>query len=197
MPATKTMKRFLCLAFFLLLASISGATDFKKLASTLVAYDDWDAVALPESINFEQAKIASDKGDSYARFVLGMQSYLGLGKEKNYQDAVMNFTISAFAHNEYAMYGLGLCLRDGKGIEKNKKSAAEYFEASSKAGFARAKNALGVMLYKGDGVSKDLQRAISLFNSAIADGIERAKVSLGYAYLEGKGVKKDVIKARE
>jgi len=143
-------------------ASILLYEEFKKIVSTL------------SNDEIEWLKELS-KNNSYAQCNLGYMYHYGLGVEKNYEEAVRLYRLSADQGNALGqnnlgyMYRHGFIYRHGLGVEKDlneedlNEEAVRLYRLSAEQGNLFALNNLGWMYEDGLGVEKDYKEAIRLY----------------------------------
>ena len=90
--------------------------------------------------------------------------------DKNYQEAVRLFRLSADAGNTEAMYQLGDCYYCGIGVGKDKAQAAVWYRKGADAGNAKAMYELGYCYQHGMGVDKDYTQAAKWYQKAVRAG---------------------------
>ncbi len=103
-------------------------------------------------------------------------------EDKNYQEAVRLFRLSADAGNAEAMCWLGNCYRLGMGVGKDKAQAVVWYRKGAEAGNAEAMNNLGYCYLHGRGVDKDKAQAVVWYRKGAEAGNAEAMCRLGACY---------------
>lgn len=80
------------------------------------------------------ARIRAQKGEPAAQALLGRAYYLGVGVQKNYQQARYWLDQAVSRNNADAMYFLGLMYEHGSGVPQNLDRAVELFDRATKLG---------------------------------------------------------------
>jgi TPR repeat protein len=167
-------------------------------------------------------RIAADKGDAVAQFLLGHAYESGFGVAKdmaetsywyglaaearpataNTEPAVKDFAQAWDAYRKLAEQGdrnaelyLGLAYDLGQDVPRNAQEAARWYRKAAAQGSGSAASNLGVIYFNGDGVPKDDVEAASWFRSAANRGCASAQYSLGRLYFMGDGVSRNPTEA--
>lgn len=102
------------------------------------------------------------------------------GINKNIQEALRLYKLSADSGYFKAMINLGCAYRDGDGVDKNNEIAVTYFEKAVSINSREGKCHLAYMLEFGHGINKNIDRSNELYIDAAKDGdkysIERCKI---------------------
>lgn len=69
---------------------------------------------------------------------MGLQYYLGQGVERNYNEAVRHWHISAEEGHKDSQFMLGDMYYHGRGVEKDRRKSYAWFDTAAKQGFAQA-----------------------------------------------------------
>jgi len=120
----------------------------------------------------------------------------GKGVEKNMDECLKYYQLSADQGNEVALFSLGLMYYDGDGVPQDLERAREYFQAAADEGHSVSMCNLGGIYYAGEGVDKDAKKAFSYYEQAAEKGDKYAQYNLGLMYYDGDGTTKDHHKAR-
>lgn|GEM_PF-1778899 len=152
--------------------------------------------------NHQQMKVAAEKNDPNAQYVLGMQYLTGLSISKdpgeNIQDeklAFKWFSRAAEMGNEKAMFQLSLIFNEGRIQPKNDKLAFSWMEKSAKKGYKDAKTQLGLYHLLGTGCNKDSFKAIRYFLETANEGSSLASYFLAICYENGEGTPQNYYEA--
>ena len=155
-----------------------------------------EETAYPKELEkyFKEAK----QGDAYAQCYLGYCFYDGAeGVEKDYNKAVVWFTIAALQDHANAQVWLGSCYLYGLGVEKDETKAVEWFTKAALQNDDNAQVWLGSCYEYGLGVEIDEAKAAEWYAKAAEKGNANAQYRLGDCYYYGQGVPKDYDKAIE
>ena len=134
---------------------------------------------------------AAEKGDAFAQYILGECYFSGYGVQKNINESIHWYTLSADQGQRFAQAKLGAYYYDQNNFTK----ALFYFNDSAAQGYAFAQRRLGLLYYDGEGVSQNYQEAIKLFTLAANQGDMIAQYKLGHIYHNGEGVSIDYSEA--
>lgn len=163
-----TIKNFLCVASFILLAACGGsaaqgAADY----ATAVKYMRGEGVAKDEQKAMEFLVKAVNAGSDRAQLAMGYFYLRGTGgATQDAAKAVEFFTMAAEQGNRDAQYNVGLAYVRGEGVEKDLVKGFEWFEKAAYQDDAGAQYNLGVMSINGEGHEKDLLAAHVWFKLA-------------------------------
>ena len=137
-------------------------------------------------------RMAADKGEARAQYLLGRCFFDGEGVSGNHAEAVKWFRLAAKQGLIPAQYDLGWCYYAGTGVEQNYVEAAEWFLLAAKQGYAAAQNDLGTCYLDGYGVEQNYAEAVRWFQLAAKQGKVAAYYNLGLCYERGGwGVKQN------
>lgn len=150
--------------------------------------------------NHQQMKVAAEKNDPNAQYVLGMQYLTGVGGNpgENIQSDKLAFKWLSSASemgNEKAMYQLALIYKEGRIQPKNDKLAFSWMEKSAKKGYKDAKTQLGLFLLLGTGCYKDSFKATRYFLEMANEGSSLASYFLAICYENGEGTPQNYYEA--
>jgi tetratricopeptide (TPR) repeat protein len=146
----------------------------------------------------EKAKLAAERGNGNAGYLVGMLFECGLGVPQSVPQAIAWHERAAKAGNPQAMRILGVFYERGQGVPLDYSKARDLLEQAAKAGDALAMVELGYLYDSGHGgVSKDYAKARQLFDTAATAGEPMGMEGLGLIYEDGTGVPSDINKAYE
>jgi TPR repeat protein len=146
----------------------------------------------------EKARLAAERGNGNAGYLLGMLFQCGLGVEQSIPQAIAWHEKAAKSGNPEAMRMLGLFYERGEGVALNYAKARDLLERAAEAGDASAMVELGYLYESGyGGVAKDSAKARQWFDGAAAAGEPLGMEGLGNLYEDGLGVQPDINKAYE
>ena len=138
-------------------------------------------------------KALAESGESNAQFLCGKMNEHGWEVEKNIENAVKWYKISAKQGNASAQYCLGVTIYN---LQKNPNQAKKWFEKSAEQGNADAQVAIGAMYALGIGVQQDFSEAAKWIQKSAKQGNAMGQYRLGLLYSHGSGVKKDLERGR-
>lgn len=107
--------------------------------------------------------------------------------KKNFEKAVIHYTIASENGNAEAMHALGAMYSAGLGVKKDINTARRLYERAAKLGHSGAQQNLGGIYYKGKGVEQNFQEAVRWFRMSAEGGNIASQANLGVFYLYGKG----------
>jgi hypothetical protein len=134
---------------------------------------------------------AAARGDTKAKYNIGVSYRDGLGVAQDYAEAMRWFREAAAQGNTNAEYNIGALYRDGLGVAQDYAEAMRWFREAAAQGDAGAKDDLGWMYEFGLGVAHDYAEAMRWFREAAAQGDANAENSIGGLYRLGWGVAQD------
>lgn len=153
-------------------------------------------VALMKNEEFADAvrafRIAAEKGNAKAQFLLGACYYNGKGVERDVDEAVRWTRKAAEQGHVEAQCSLGCTYADGNGVDKDMAEAARWFRKAAKEGYAGAQLNLGRCYATGEGVEKDKGEAAKWIRKAAEQGLAEAQWAMAGCYAGGEGVEKDM-----
>lgn len=141
-------------------------------ASHLIWYEEKDAKAIDqvfsEVIRLKTRKAADDfeAGDAY---------YYGIGREKDYEKAIVCYKEAAESQDPKAYFMLGKAYEEGNGVVKDYEEAARWYANAANAGNQYAQVRLGKMYESGKGIGQDLKEAAKWYEKAADQGNNNAK----------------------
>ena len=156
-------------------------------------------VALMKNEEFADAvrafRIAAEKGNAKAQFLLGACYYNGKGVERDVDEAVRWTRKAAEQGHVEAQCSLGCAYVDGNGANKDMAEAARWFRKAAKEGYAGAQLNLGRCYATGEGVEKDKEEAAKWTRKAAEQGLAEAQWAMAGCYAGGEGVEEDMDEA--
>ena len=183
------LSRFMCLFFFILLASsVSGNEQFNIGEE---AYKKSDFI-----LAFFAFKKAAEQGVVDAKRSLGFMYFNGLGAKKNDEKAVSWYREAAEQGDDVAQYELANLYAGGYGLRKDYVQAATWYRKAAEQGLAIAQFRLGLSYEFGYGVGIDFRQSVFWHRKAAEQGHPMGLINLGLMYKNGTGVNKDLVKAQ-
>lgn len=128
---------------------------------------------------------SSDKGNSYASYILGLLYQNGDVVEGNFSNALFYYNKSYHQGNIYALTRIGSSYNHGYGVHLNYSLAFDYLQSAAKLGNSYAINILGYFYEVGRVVAKNETKAIELYKEAAKLGNPIALRNLGRCYKNG------------
>jgi len=151
-----------------------------------------------------QYRKAADRGDTEARYNLGLLYELGNGVPQSYEIAAVWYREAASKGSLKAALKLGMLYDAGRGVAQSDKLAIAQYREVIKSGNdnaperAEASKVLGDKYYQGKGVDRDYETAMEFYTKAAGHANADAMNSLGAMYHLGQGLKaKDYALATE
>ena len=135
---------------------------------------------------------AADGGYAQAQYTLGKCYRDGIHVDKNMEQAVHLFLLSAEQNNEYAAYQLGKLYLAGEGIPKDAEQAVKWLKCAAEQRNAYAQYTLGKLYLCGEDVPQDIEKALDYLKASAEQKNEYASYQLGKLYLTGEVIPKDV-----
>lgn len=145
-------------------------------------------------IALSELKKAAAQGDAAAQYQLGHAYAWGEGAERNNEEAVKWYRLSADQGYPNAQDALGYCYEVGKGVAKDTKEALKWYNLAAAQNYAPAQKALGSYYYN-DFHNRDYSQAAKWFTLAAEQGNRYAIFCLAECYFYGRGVEKNNITA--
>ena len=96
-------------------------------------------------------------------------------KQKNYQEAVSMYRMTADHGYAPGQFALGQCYYLGNGVQQDYTEAVKWFRKAAEQENVGAQYNLGVCYEYGDGVVKDIAEAVKWYRKAAEQGDEDAK----------------------
>ena len=124
---------------------------------------------------FRSLKVDAEKQDAQALYELGLCYYLGLGVQRNFEEAARAFHSAAERKQVDAISALGVCYMEGRGVEYSPGKALKMFKLGAKFQGAVALYNLGLCYYYGYGCEEDRKAGYHYLQ-------ESAKLGFGEAY---------------
>ena len=125
--------------------------------------------------SFNEFSPLAEEGDNLAQFFLGYLYKNGLSVEKNLDQAIKWYELSAKKGNPYAQNNLALMYEKGIGFSINLEKAFKLYKLSAEQGYSLAQYNLGVMFLNGKGVDKNLIDGFMWFSLSSFNGDDDAK----------------------
>jgi TPR repeat protein len=136
-------------------------------------------------------KPLAEAGDPGAQKIMGIMYDYGQGVEKDPEQALFWYTLSANQGDPAVQYQVGAKYFRGDGVAQDYHEAARWWEQAANGGQVDAQFNLGLMYYRALSVQRNNQRAAELFRQAADQGHSYAQYSLAVMYSFGQGVQKD------
>ena len=152
---------------------------------------------LNQHLAVNDLKIASDKGNSYASYILGLLYWNGRSVEQSIDTSIKYFERSTEQGNSSGLNAIGWFYQNGFGIQRDCSKAFEYYMKSANLGNSNALNNLSLLYHNGDFVKQDYTKAIECCLKSSELGNSSAFFNLAYFYREGHGFQKNYHKAIE
>lgn len=108
---------------------------------------------------FGKTLIEAEAGDRTSMYELGRMYELGVGTERNQQEAISWYEQAAAKGNGRAAFKLGKTYYEGKHVPKDFAKAHKWFLKAVDNGNAEARTYLATMYREGQGVAQDLVQA--------------------------------------
>jgi TPR repeat protein len=128
--------------------------------------------------NYQEAvrwlRKATDQGNIYAQYNLGLMYEDGDGVTKDYVEAAKWYRKAAEQGAVAAQDSLGRCYYKGQGVPQDYIEAVKWYRKAAEQGFFPAQCGLGVCYHNGYGVPQDYVEAYKWFNLSAAQGDEDA-----------------------
>lgn len=126
-----------------------------------------------------------------ANFILAKCYELGIGVEKNGNQAAKHYQYAADKGHLVAVVNLALCYFDGNGVNKDLNHDKKLMSFAAENGLAIAQRNLGLAYLQNTYGVKDVDVGLTWLRKAAEQGDADAQSQLGCCYLEGNDVNKD------
>jgi hypothetical protein len=143
----------------------------------------------------DQFRVAAEKGDVHAQYLLGVAYATGQGVQHDDTEAVRWYLKAAEQGFSVAQYTLGVMYASGQGIQHDDAEAVRWYLKAAEQGLALAQNNLGVCYDKGQGAAQDNAKAVDWYRRAAEQGLALAQCNLGVMYEQGRGVEQNYAEA--
>jgi hypothetical protein len=120
---------------------------------------------------------------------------IGIGIEKNPENAFHWYQIAAECGNEDAMFFLANKYRTGEGTEKNSEKAFHWYQKAAEKNHINAMFNLANLYYNGKGTEKNFEKAFHWCQKAAEKGHIDAMFDLANYYCYGEGTERDLERA--
>ncbi|WP_051928724.1 peptidoglycan-binding protein [Thermopetrobacter sp. TC1] len=177
-------------------ARMAAVTATSTAAATRAALAEQAATAaaseepLPLSLGTPALRIAAQKGDARAMYLVGIHYMTGKEVTKDPARAAVWFRKAAEKGLVPAQYRLGLLYERGIGVAKDLQKARQWYERAAKAGNVKAMHNLAVLLAS-SGEKADYAQAAEWFRAAAEHGLRDSQYNLAVLHQRGLGVKAD------
>ena len=171
------MKAIINMKKLLLIKNEKGLTYKGKLlvASILLVILAFPIYSVYEKNQISNLILASDKGEVYAQYRLGVRYAEGDGVTKSDFKALDLFKKSAEQGFSKAQFNLGRMYFEGRGVPKNDKLAVYWLNKSAEQENENALFILGKMYSEGIGVVQSIEMGEYYIKRAILNGSKEAK----------------------
>jgi len=139
-------------------------------------------------------RLAADKGDAPAAFMLGQQYELGQGVQRDSAEADRWYQKAAEAGYAPAQYTLGTAFETGHGVARDYVSAVAWYRRAADQGWSAAQYNLGVAYENGNGVPQDFAAAVDWYRKAANETAGHAQGNLAFKY-PSQGVLSSLVRA--
>jgi len=127
---------------------------------------------------FTTCMTAAKLDNLQAQYLLANMYQLGLGLNKNGEQAMYWYKSSADSGYRWSQFELAQLYRTGNAGIQDSRKAVEYYQLAAEQGHAEAQMSLGVMYFQGDGTKINMEKARYWWEKADKNGIARAKDAL-------------------
>jgi uncharacterized protein len=103
-----------------------------------------------KSINFEELRLAAERGDPQAQSQLGWHYHSG--EHKDFAEALRWYHQAADQGEPSAFNRIGVCYANGEGVARNFEEAVKWYRQAAEKGDVKAQNNLGACYAEGSGV---------------------------------------------
>ncbi len=127
---------------------------------------------------------------SYALYVNALWHQYGIGRDKNYPEAIRLYEEAIKLGNSSAMYNRAFMYQEGQGVldgNRNYPQAISLYKEAIKLGHAGAMNNRAYMYHYGLGRERNYPKAIRFYEAAIERGNTRAMVNRAFMHRHGQG----------
>ncbi|MBQ3965626.1 MAG: sel1 repeat family protein [Treponema sp.] len=161
----------------------------------LVSESDAKKILEDGKVDIEEIHTYAANGNPYFQFCLGRCYEHGQQVEKNYEEAVTWYTLSAEQGYRMAQNNLACMYLDGNGVPKDAAKAIYWFEKAAEKGDAFGYLNIGEMYQEGNGLPQDYKKALEYYNKAAAMDAPEAYDCIGHMYELGLGLSQSDKKA--
>ena len=122
-----------------------------------------------------------------ADYETGLKAY----SEKDYDQAVSEWSAPDMANDPRALFALGVMYMRGVGVDAAMDQGAAFYRRAADLGYASAQYNLGLAYFNGRGVEKDVEQSAAWWRKAADQGHAVAQYNLGAILWSGNGVVQD------
>lgn len=140
---------------------------------------------------------SADKGNGDAQYYLSLMYSLGIGVDKNPQEAVRWLTKAADNMQVEALRELGNRYVDGRDIEKDEVLGTFMTSMAADRGNATAMNDMGYYYSKGIAFDQNKTEALRYYQMAADRGDVIAMSNIAKIYYNGEGIEQNLAKSAE
>ena len=133
-------------------------------------------------------KACGRAGDPSGQSLMGNCYKHGYGVEKDLDQMIYWYNLSAEADNEAGLVNMGACYHMGLGVPKDVPLAVEYYTRSAEKGNSLAQFYLAECYYDGDGVARDIDRARDYAEQALNNVRDPRAAADASAFLDERGL---------
>ncbi|WP_319547772.1 tetratricopeptide repeat protein [Desulfogranum marinum] len=205
LPALHLLKLLLGIvaAFYLLLSTVHGSNvyaaeeiDEQIQLFKVQAYKYYNGIGKPQ--NYAKAlnlyKVAAQRGDAEAQFVVGGMFFKGMGTDPDLKEA-FKWLLKAAKQNKRtpeSMQIIGSMYLRGSGVPQSYKEAKKWLIPAAQANNLAAITDLAFIYYHGLDGQSDLSRALELYTQAALQGDSLAQSNVGMMHATGTGTARDL-----
>ena len=152
-------------------------------------------IAVPAEIQPASLRMAAQKGDGKALYLIGIRYLKGSGLPRDARKAFQWFEKAAQKGVAVAMYRLGAMLEKGVGARQDFARARAWYERAAIRGNVRAMHNLGVLLASGHLGAPNMEQAAFWFRKAAQHGVRDSQFNLAVLHHRGQGVPRNLAEA--
>ena len=189
---------FLFSGFITLALSAEGEMDEKVQLYKVQAYKYYNGIGKPQSYAnaLKWYKMAAQRGDAEAQFVVGGMLFKGLGTDPDKQEA-FKWLLKAAKQNKHtpeSMQIIGSMYLRGSGVPQSYQEAKKWLIPAAETNNLAAINDLAFIYYNGLDGQSDLPKALELYTQAAFQGDSLAQSNVGMMYATGTGTARNLAK---
>ena len=130
---------------------------------------------------------AAESGDARAQNIVGRCFLNGIGVEKNLEQALRWYSLSAEQSFAFAQHNKALCLLNGWGCKQDESQGRHWLAKSADQGDADSQYTYALLLIRGGGGPADEVEARRYARAAAEQELTKAQFLLGALLFDGKG----------
>ena len=176
---------------------LKAATAARRVKERTTAGNDAQAeeIVVPAEIRPASLRMAAQKGDGKALYLIGIRYLKGTGLPRDTHEAFQWFEKAAQKDVVVAMYRLGAMFEKGVGTQRDVAKARAWYERAAMRGNVRAMHNLGVLLASGHLGKPNMEQAALWFRKAAEHGVRDSQFNLAVLYHRGQGVPRNLAEA--